>query len=201
MRRAACATALVLAVASLVGCTGNDPYDIEFSGEKIDVDTPELREAKKEAGIEPCEPGQGANDLPEVTLPCFGGGPDVDLSTLEGPLIVNVWAGWCVPCRQEMPTLEAFHQQYGDQVGVVGVNVRDPQTGAAMDLVNETGVTYPLLSDPTDDLAGQSPFTAAMRIPMLVFVRADGSVSPVVVILESLDELVELANEHLGVQL
>ena len=97
-------------------CSDDDP-NISFPGKaRIDVDTPDLRQAKKEAGVEPCRPGTGASDLPAVTLPCFGGGPDVDLSTLEGPLVVNLWAVWCGPCRKEMPVLEEFHQQYGDRV-------------------------------------------------------------------------------------
>jgi thiol-disulfide isomerase/thioredoxin len=200
MRRGARVAAAVLAVLVLAGCT--DSPDIEFPGKaRIDVDTPQLRQEKKEAGVEPCEPGTGDNELPSVTLPCFGGGPDVDIAGLEGPLVVNVWAGWCVPCRQEMPTLQEFYEQYGDQVGVLGINVRDPQTESAMDLVQETGVTYPLIADPNDDLAGRDPFNLTLGIPSLIFVRADGSIQPVAGVIESVDELVGLVDTNLGIQL
>jgi len=202
MRRVLQPVVALLTAAVLAGCT--DSPDIEFPGKaRIEVDTPELRKAKRAAGVEPCRPGEssGASDLPAITLPCFGGGPDVDLSSLEGPLIVNVWAGWCVPCRKEMPTLQAFHQRYGEQVDVVGINVRDPQTKSAMDLVMDTGATYPLLADPNDDLAGEDPFNLTLGIPMLVFVRPDGSIQPVSQVVESLDELVDLAEEHLGTPL
>ncbi len=200
MRRAACAALALLGAVVLAGCT--DAPDFTFPNKaKIDVDTPQLREEKKEAGVEPCRPGTGANELPAVTVPCFGGGPDVDLSTLEGPLVINVWAGWCVPCRKEMPTLQAFYEEYGDQVGVLGINVRDPQTESAMELVKDTGVTYPLVADTADDLAGKDPFNLTLGIPSVIFVRADGSLAPTAGVVESVDELVELVDANLGIQL
>ena len=167
------------------------------------VDSPELRALKAEAGVEPCRPGAetGTNDLPAVTLPCLGGGPDVDLSSLSGPLVVNLWGGWCGPCREEMPVLQAFAERYGDRVPLVGIDVRDPQTTAALELVKSTGVTYPLLADPDDVLSGKAPFPANIPVPMLVFVDDDGSIQPVSVVVSSVAELVDLVEEHLGVRL
>jgi thiol-disulfide isomerase/thioredoxin len=203
VRLAAALLAALLAGVVLTGCSESSP-DIEFPGKaRIDVDTPELRAEKHEAGVEPCRPGTsaGASDLPAVTLPCFGGGPDVDLSSLRGPLVVNIWAGWCGPCRKEMPVLAQFHRQYGDQVGVIGVDYLDPQTGSAMDLVKESGVTYPLLADPQQDLLGAKPFPTMFTPPMFAFVRADGSVEVVAQLVDSIEEMVGLVEEHLGVRL
>lgn len=202
MRRALLPAMAVLTAALLAGCT--DSPDIEFPGKaRIEVDTPELRKAKEAAGVEPCRPGEssGANELPAITLPCFGGGPAVDLSSLEGPLIINVWAVYCGPCREEMPVLEEFHQQYGDQVAIIGVDYSDPQAGAAMQLVEETGVTYPLLADPQQDLLGADPFPTMIKLPMLAFVRADGSVTMEADYVESLDELLAKVDANLGVEL
>lgn len=200
MRRAACAAFALLGVVVLAGCT--DTPDLKFPNKaKIDVDTPQLRQEKQAAGVEPCRPGTGANELPAITLPCFGGGPDVDLSTLEGPLVINVWAGWCGPCRKEMPVLEKFHQQYGDRVPIIGVDYSDPQVGSAMDLVLETGVTYPLLADPQENLLGVEPFPTMFALPMMVFVGADGSVEVIAGQVESVDELVDLVDTNLGIQL
>jgi thiol-disulfide isomerase/thioredoxin len=202
MRRLAEAAALLALVTTLTAYAGGgDDYDFNFPKEaKIDVDTPRLRQMKEEAGVKPCEPGpqSGASDLPAVTLPCFGGGPDVELSSLEGPLVVSLWASWCGPCRKEMPALEAFHQQYGDQVAIIGINRQDPRSEEAMKLVQETGVTYPLLSDPDDELLGAEPFPTMIALPMFAFVSADGSVELVSAPVDSLDEVVDLVEANTG---
>ncbi len=151
--------------------------------------------------MKPCLPGTSSNELPAITLPCFGGGPDVDISGLAGPLIVNIWAVSCGPCRKEMPVLEEFHQQYGDQVGIIGVDYSDPQVGAAMGLVRETGVTYPLLADPQEDLLGADPFPTMFGLPMIAFVRADGTVTIRSGVVEDVDELVALVDTFLGIRL
>lgn len=200
--RAACAVVGALAAVVLGGCSDTPQFD--FPGKaRIDVDTPQLRQEKKEAGVEPCTPGAttGASDLPAVTLPCFGGGEDVDLSSLEGPLVVNIWANYCGPCRVEMPVLQDFHQRYGDQVGVVGVDYSDPQTSAAMALVRETGVTYPLLADPQQQLLGARPFPTLFTLPMFALVAPDGTVEIVSQRIESVADLVDLVDLHLGVSL
>src|SRR5262245_24010299 len=67
---------------------------------KVDVDTPALRALKSRTSVEPCSPGDRAGGgLPELTLSCLGGGRDVDLDTLRGPMVVNLWASNCGPCR------------------------------------------------------------------------------------------------------
>ncbi|MGH3308967.1 MAG: hypothetical protein ACRDOX_14910, partial [Nocardioides sp.] len=78
MRRAVVALAAALL---LTGCGGGG--DVALPGPaKIDVDTAQLRQMKADAGVEDCAPARGEHvdgGLPPVTLPCFGGGPDVDL--------------------------------------------------------------------------------------------------------------------------
>ena len=89
----------------------------------VEVDTPQLREQKAAAGIEPCEPGTGSGgELPDLTLPCLGGGSDVDLSTLRGPLLLNVWWSGCGPCVREMPVLQQLHDEDGDVHHHLGVS-------------------------------------------------------------------------------
>jgi thiol-disulfide isomerase/thioredoxin len=136
-----------------------------------------------------------------VTLACFGGGPDVDVSTLRGPLVVNFWQGACVPCRQEMPALEEFHQRYGDEVPVLGIDYLDAQPGYAMDLVESTGVTYPLLADPDPQL-GVEGEVRVVGLPHFVLLDADGRIAyQAPGGIESVDELVDMVEEHLGVAL
>ncbi len=193
--------ALVLAVLLLGGCT-SDPEPPGQAG--VDVDTPQLRQAKAEAGVADCPAGDGSaveGGLPDVTLPCLGGGRPVELGSLRGPLVVNLWASWCAPCREEMPVLQRFHEQYGDRVPIVGVDYEDVQVEAAMDLVRETGVTYPLLADPQSLLQGAAPFPGRMGLPMFAFVDADGRAEVVAGGVGSLPELTAMVEEQLGVRL
>lgn len=196
------ALAALAAAVLLAGCSGGES-PIVPDPPRIDVDTQELREAKAEAGIEDCVPGDAEpveGGLPEIVLPCFGGGPDVDLSTLRGPLVLNIWASWCGACRREMPVLEAFYAEHGDRVPVLGVDFQDPTTGVAMEQLAQRGVTYPSVADTGGELAVSSVRITA--VPTTVLVAEDGTVVKVLPLeLESVEELEDLVAEHLGVQL
>jgi cytochrome c biogenesis protein CcmG/thiol:disulfide interchange protein DsbE len=52
------------------------------------------------------------------------------LTDAERPVVVNVWASWCIPCRSEAPLLRAAHESFGSQVDFIGLNVRDAQDPA-----------------------------------------------------------------------
>ena len=52
------------------------------------------------------------------------------LAASEQPVVLNVWASWCIPCRSEAPLLGRAVSQFGDVVAFVGINVRDSQGGA-----------------------------------------------------------------------
>jgi thiol-disulfide isomerase/thioredoxin len=199
------APAVLLSAALLALGTACDPDAVPAPGpSKVDVDTPKLRDMKQAAGVEPCEPGSATRvdgGLPELTLPCFGGGESVDLSGLEGPLVVNLWQGNCAPCIKEMPALQEFYEQYGDRVPVVGIDYLDTYPERAMKLVAKSGVTYPLLADPGGDLNRRDGFPPILGIPVLVFVDEAGAVNVRTGGVDSADELVDLANEHLGTDL
>ena len=115
MRRlAATFVATVAACLLLASCTASGSGTPKISQSRVDVDTPQLRALKADAGVAACRPGSGQGQLPELTLPCLGGGRSVDLSTLQGPLVVNLFAQWCGPCRQELPYYEALHQAHSE---------------------------------------------------------------------------------------
>ncbi len=137
------------------------------------------------AGVDSCntlaktaDVGATRQRLPALTLPCLTPGADVDLSELGGrSTLVNLWATWCRPCRDEMPLLQENYQRYAGQVAFVGVNTQDDAASAGE--FTRVGVTYPQVVDVDGDLLRH------LRIPGL----------PVTVLL---DENGEIAAKHIG---
>ena len=182
-----------------------DPYALDtLPSVEIPVDTPKLRAAKKAAGIEACSPGTGdpvTDGAPKITLPCLGGGPAVDLSALRGPLVINTWGAWCDPCREEMPVLAAFYEKYGDQVAMLGVDFQETQPDEAIALADQSGVTYPQVSDEGGDIVRSSVMPGA-AVPSLTFIDESGKVVAwVPTQVKSTQQLVDLVNQHLGLDL
>lgn len=189
------------------GGTSTAPTDPSRFAVDVDVDTPELRAARRAAGIADCpEPtgegpaGEGpAADapLPELTLPCLGGSGEVDLASLRGPMVVNLWAQWCGPCREELPYYQQLHERAAGELAVLGVDYQDTRPDWAIDLLRESGVTYPSLADPGGAL--RLPFRVR-GLPGIVFVDEGGSVVAVeYVVVESSAQLAGLVEKHLGV--
>jgi thiol-disulfide isomerase/thioredoxin len=88
------------------------------------------------------------------------------------PLIVNFWATTCVPCRQEMPAIEALHAEYGDRLAVLGIDVAESvEKGRAF--ADEMKVTYRLGRDPQSKLIGAF---GGIGLPHTVAIDADGTV-------------------------
>jgi len=68
------------------------------------------------------------------------------LESSAQPVVINVWASWCIPCRSEAPLIERAHDQFGDEIRFVGVNVADTQSGAQQ-FIAEFGLTFENLFD------------------------------------------------------
>lgn len=78
-------------------------------------------------------------------------GKNIKLSELRGDVVMlNFWASWCGPCRQEMPLLEKIHKKY-KRLGftLLGVNVEE-NSAAAINYLKDVKVTFPILFDTTN---------------------------------------------------
>jgi len=110
--------------------------------------------------------------------------PDFTLKSLDGGnlrleeyrcqvVLINFWASWCGPCRQEMPLLDRLHQRYEDTgFAVLGVNV-EGQAAPAREVVESTRVSFPVLID-EGQLVSQLYRLEAM--PSTIVVDRDGRV-------------------------
>jgi thiol-disulfide isomerase/thioredoxin len=198
-RLPAVVAALVAAGVLLTGCDSVAPAAFTC---KVDATTPDLVKDREAAGIADCtelptEPG--ASELPDMTLDCLGSTASISLADVKGPAIINFWSTTCAPCREEMPVLEQFHEQYGSQVPLLGVNYLDTYPGAAIDFARIKGVTYPSAADSCGDL--QKGDLLLKVLPQFLFVRADGSFEQVAGGVDSLDEVVAMVKQHLGIDL
>jgi len=75
------------------------------------------------------------------------------LASLSGyPVVVNVWASWCGPCRFEFPHFQHAAARYGKRIAFLGVNSQD-SNDAASTFLGEAPVPYPSYTDPGEDIA------------------------------------------------
>lgn len=83
---------------------------------------------------------------PDFTLTSLDG-QNISLSSLRGtPVLLNFWATWCPPCRQEMPHLQDFYERYKDQIALLGIDWgEDAET--VKRFLERLGVSYPNLLD------------------------------------------------------
>lgn len=202
MRRAiAAALAAVLSVLLLSACGA--PKLTPPPPAKIPVDTPDMVAMKAKSQIEDCpKPQARGGALPRMTLKCLGGGTSVDLSTLKGPLVINLWWEGCVPCRREMPALASFYKQYGDRVPILGIDSTDVYPGVALRKAIKWGVTFPLLADPGGDLQGTS--MTIHNYPSFFFLSVDGKLTGPVLAgggADSVDAVKKLVLDNLGIAL
>lgn len=90
--------------------------------------------------------------VPDRELPVLGGGGQGAIADYRGSwVLVNLWASWCIPCRQEAPVLDRFAHRFRDRhVRVLGIDVQD-NSDDALRFLREYDVTYPQLRSVGDE--------------------------------------------------
>lgn len=203
-RGLAAAVALAALGGTLTACAEEGGGLLTAPASKVETDTAELRALKQEAGVEPCPSVQGEpveGGLPDLELACLGGGEPVDLSALRGPAVLQLWASWCGPCRRELPIFQEFHEEHGDRVQVLGVDTQDQMLSAALELLDETGATFPQVTDPGAELDAVAGLPLR-GLPGVVLVDEEGRVAyRELREIRSADELEQLVADELGVRL
>src|SRR5690625_2253413 len=112
--------------------------------------------------------------------------PDFELETIDGELvslsdyrgqkvILNFWASWCGPCRAEMPDMQKFYSEYGDDIAILAVNLRETERNDdnVRDFVEEYDVTFPVLSDVSTAVAN---IYQARQLPTSYLIHSDGTI-------------------------
>jgi thiol-disulfide isomerase/thioredoxin len=150
----------VLAIALLAGCGMDDP-------ESTPADDARFQDAPA--------PIAGLHDQANELL---DGGPDAfkaQLADLEDyPVVVNKWASWCAPCRQEFPYFQRQSERLAEKVAFVGVNSNDNDEDAR-NFLEEYPVPYPSYKDPSLEIA--EVFKGQIAFPTTAFYDSKGDLA------------------------
>ena len=110
--------------------------------------------------------------------------PDFELQRLDidgvmtnedlagSPVVINFWASWCIPCKEEAALLQETYEAYEDEgVVFIGVNIKDSSVDA-QEFIERYEITYPVLSDPNENLARD---LGVSGIPETFFIDDEGA--------------------------
>lgn len=150
-----------------------------------------LTTQRLQAGIVP----KADTVAPDFQLTTYDGQP-VHLESYRGKVVVvNFWASWCVPCRDEQPALETLAKRYQDRgVVLLGINIQDTPHDA-LAFIHQFGATYLMAPDPTGAV---SINYGVVGMPETYLVSRQGTIAQKIVGPVSVDQIVASLEELLS---
>jgi peroxiredoxin len=137
---------------------------VQAMDKKAEPDQP----SQETANMEGLKIGAKAPDFELKTLT----GETIKLSDLKGKkVMLNFWATWCPPCKAEMPAMEKFHKEAGDEIVILAVNI-DPHLEVKA-FVDENEITFPIPLDEEDTI---NELYQVLSIPTTYFIDSNGNI-------------------------
>jgi thiol-disulfide isomerase/thioredoxin len=161
---------------------------------------------------------QRGDNIPENDIQLGATAPAIDQATINGTgdfslaehsgkvVIVNFWASWCDPCRNEMPLMQDYVNANAGSVAIVSVDIKNDTEYAAQRFLETNGIAYPVVRDDGADTGTLGPIGTAYGIgtnyPTTVFVSPSGQVATFhigeIKDEHQLNELIEKARNYEG---
>jgi cytochrome c biogenesis protein CcmG/thiol:disulfide interchange protein DsbE len=133
-----------------------------------------------------------------IPLDCLDESSVIDLASIKGPALVNVWGSWCGPCKDEMPIFVDFYSKHSKSVDLIGISVEEADIQDARDFVQAYGMTWPNLYDAN----GVTRATLGMGIPITLFIDENGEITyRKIGVVTTIEELESETEKYLGVDL
>lgn len=203
---------LVVALVSTLG-DESDPYAAEGGADGAasvaDEAPPATREVldagqREAAALPGCAGPDGAQasaqgEFAQFVVGCMSDGEDLTLAELQGgrPMVLNMWAYWCAPCRHELPALQEAQRTLGDDVRVATVHADASET-KGLSVLEELGIELVATEDPEERLAVETG--APPVLPLTLFLHPDGEVAHLLVEpMYNERDVLDAVEEHLGV--
>lgn len=110
--------------------------------------------------------------VPVATLPTLPEGGETSLADFRGDwVLLNVWASWCVPCRDESPALDEFERENRNRIKLLGVDTKDLSEDA-LKFLEKYGISYPQIRDAAGSYADDLKTTG---VPESFLIDPDGN--------------------------
>jgi thiol-disulfide isomerase/thioredoxin len=172
----------------LVACGGEESSDTNASSSSTSSASGPLPGKVQDVDPEP---------VPDLTLETMAGS-SIDLAAQDGRvLLVNFWATWCAPCREEIPDLNDLHADLADDgLRIIGIALDRRGREKVEPFAEKLSIKYPIIIDPEG--TAESEFGPIPGLPTTIVVGPDGQITKRVVGIFPVDEMKTTLEEMLN---